>query len=611
MCGIVGKVSTTPCSEFLINGLKRLEYRGYDSAGVAVIENNQITRIRSLGKVANLEAEVSLFDLEKASVGIAHTRWATHGEPSVENAHPHQSGNIALVHNGIIENYLELKKNLETAGYIFESGTDTEVAAHFIHHTLKTSSSIIDALVKANQTLTGAYAMALIDSEIPDKIYVIRSGSPLVIGLGDNENYISSDSLSLGHLTEEFIYLEEGDIAEITTQNITVYNSQGDLVKREVKHENLQVDHADKDGFEHYMLKEIYEQPHVVQATIERLMPQGSTLAQSVSRQHAAIFSKTKRLQIVACGSSYHVGLVAAEWFEQIAGIATKVDIASEYRYRRQMIDSDTLFLTISQSGETADTLAALRKAQTLGYVATMAVCNVAHSSLVRESDVSFLTAAGAEVSVASTKAFTTQLVTLLQLVLALATHRGAAELKGVDTELLFQNLSHHIDLALTTVEQIKAIAADFKDKHHALFLGRGELYPIAMEGALKLKEISYIHAEAYPAGELKHGPLALVDENMPVIAIINHDELLMEKLISNLNEVITRGGKLYVIIDEALVPKFKLPAEKIIVPAIQHEHLAPLTYNIPLQLLSYYVALEKGENIDQPRNLAKSVTVE
>ncbi|PRP61642.1 glutamine--fructose-6-phosphate aminotransferase, partial [Bacillus halotolerans] len=350
---------------------------------------------------------------------------------------------------------------------------------------------------------------------------------------------------------------------------------------------------------------------HVVQATIERLMPQGSTLAQSVSRQHAAIFSKTKRLQIVACGSSYHVGLVAAEWFEQIAGIATKVDIASEYRYRRQMIDSDTLFLTISQSGETADTLAALRKAQTLGYVATMAVCNVAHSSLVRESDVSFLTAAGAEVSVASTKAFTTQLVTLLQLVLALATHRGAAELKGVDTELLFQNLSHHIDLALTTVEQVKAIAADFKDKHHALFLGRGELYPIAMEGALKLKEISYIHAEAYPAGELKHGPLALVDENMPVIAIINHDELLMEKLISNLNEVITRGGKLYVIIDEALVPKFKLPAEKIIVPAIQHEHLAPLTYNIPLQLLSYYVALEKGENIDQPRNLAKSVTVE
>ncbi|RNC79234.1 glutamine--fructose-6-phosphate transaminase (isomerizing) [Piscirickettsia salmonis] len=611
MCGIVGKVSTTPCSEFLINGLKRLEYRGYDSAGVAVIQNNQITRIRSLGKVANLEAEVSLFDLEKASVGIAHTRWATHGEPSVENAHPHQSGNIALVHNGIIENYLELKKNLETAGYIFESGTDTEVAAHFIHHTLKTSSSIIDALVKANQTLTGAYAMALIDSEIPDKIYVIRSGSPLVIGLGDNENYISSDSLSLGHLTEEFIYLEEGDIAEITTQNITVYNSQGDLVKREVKHENLQVDHADKDGFEHYMLKEIYEQPHVVQATIERLMPQGSTLAQSVSRQHAAIFSKTKRLQIVACGSSYHVGLVAAEWFEQIAGIATKVDIASEYRYRRQMIDSDTLFLTISQSGETADTLAALRKAQTLGYVATMAVCNVAHSSLVRESDVSFLTAAGAEVSVASTKAFTTQLVTLLQLVLALATHRGAAELKGVDTELLFQNLSHHIDLALTTVEQVKAIAADFKDKHHALFLGRGELYPIAMEGALKLKEISYIHAEAYPAGELKHGPLALVDENMPVIAIINHDELLMEKLISNLNEVITRGGKLYVIIDEALVPKFKLPAEKIIVPAIQHEHLAPLTYNIPLQLLSYYVALEKGENIDQPRNLAKSVTVE
>ncbi|MGJ3493106.1 Glutamine--fructose-6-phosphate aminotransferase [isomerizing] [Piscirickettsia salmonis] len=611
MCGIVGKVSTTPCSEFLINGLKRLEYRGYDSAGIAVIQNNQITRIRSLGKVANLEAEVSLVDLEKAYVGIAHTRWATHGEPSVENAHPHQSSNIALVHNGIIENYLELKKNLETAGYIFESSTDTEVAAHFIHHTLKTSSSIIDALVKANQTLTGAYAMALIDSEIPDKIYVIRSGSPLVIGLGDNENYISSDSLSLGHLTEEFIYLEEGDIAEITTHNITVYNSQGDLVKREVKHENLQVDHADKGDFSHYMLKEIYEQPHVVQATIERLMPQGSTLAQSVSRQHAAIFSKTKRLQIVACGSSYHVGLVAAEWFEQIAGIATKVDIASEYRYRCQMIDSDTLFLTISQSGETADTLAALRKAQTLGYVATMAVCNVAHSSLVRESDVSFLTAAGAEVSVASTKAFTTQLVTLLQLVLALATHRGAAELKGVDTELLFQNLSHHIDLALTTAEQVKAIAADFKDKHHALFLGRGELYPIAMEGALKLKEISYIHAEAYPAGELKHGPLALVDETMPVIAIINHDELLMEKLISNLNEVITRGGKLYVIIDEALVPKFNLPAEKIIVPAIQHEHLAPLTYNIPLQLLSYYVALEKGENIDQPRNLAKSVTVE
>ncbi|APS81928.1 glutamine--fructose-6-phosphate aminotransferase [Piscirickettsia salmonis] len=611
MCGIVGKVSTTPCTEFLINGLKRLEYRGYDSAGIAVIENNQIRRIRSLGKVANLEAEVSLFDLEKASVGIAHTRWATHGEPSVENAHPHQSGNIALVHNGIIENYLELKKALEVAGYIFNSSTDTEVAAHFIHHTLKTSSSIINALVQANRVFTGAYAMALIDSGISDKIYVIRSGSPLVIGVGDNENYISSDSLSLGHLTETFIYLEEGDIAEITTHNITVYNSQGDLVKREVKYENLQVDHANKGDFSHYMLKEIYEQPHVVQATIERLMPQGSTLAQSVSRQHAAIFSKTKRLQIVACGSSYHVGLVAAEWFEQIAGIATKVDTASEYRYRRQMVDSDTLFLTISQSGETADTLAALRKAQTLGYVATMAVCNVAHSSLVRESDVSFLTAAGAEVSVASTKAFTTQLVTLLQLVLALATHRGAAELKGVDTELLFQNLSHHIDLALTTAEQVKAIAADFKGKHHALFLGRGELYPIAMEGALKLKEISYIHAEAYPAGELKHGPLALVDETMPVIAIINHDELLMEKLISNLNEVITRGGKLYVIIDEALVPKFNLPAEKIIVPAIQHEHLAPLTYNIPLQLLSYYVALEKGENIDQPRNLAKSVTVE
>ncbi|ODN43034.1 glutamine--fructose-6-phosphate transaminase (isomerizing) [Piscirickettsia litoralis] len=611
MCGIVGKVSTKPCVEFLINGLKRLEYRGYDSAGIAVIQNNEITRIRSLGKVANLEAEVAAFDLEKASVGIAHTRWATHGEPSVENAHPHKSGNIAIVHNGIIENYLELRKELEKEGYNFESTTDTEVAVHFIHHALKTSKSPVEALLKASRTFHGAYAIAMIDSQIADKMYVIRSGSPLVIGVGENENYISSDSLSLGHLTEEFIYLEEGDVAEITLNTITVYNNEGDLVKREIQHENLQVDHADKGDFDHYMLKEIYEQPHVVQTTIERLMPQGSTLAQAVSRQHAAIFSKTKRVQIVACGSSYHVGLVAAEWFEQIAGIATKVDIASEYRYRRQMVDNDTLFLTISQSGETADTLAALRKAQTLGYVATMAVCNVAHSSLVRESDVSFLTAAGAEVSVASTKAFTTQMVTLLQLVLALAMHRGAPELKGVDTELLFADLSEHIELALKTAEQIKNIAGDFKDKNHALFLGRGELFPIAMEGALKLKEISYIHAEAYPAGELKHGPLALVDENMPVITMINHDELLMEKLISNLNEVITRGGKLYAIIDEALAPKFNLPAKKIIVPAIKHEHLAPLTYNIPLQLLSYYVALEKGENIDQPRNLAKSVTVE
>ncbi|MEN5214333.1 glutamine--fructose-6-phosphate transaminase (isomerizing) [Pseudomonas pudica] len=611
MCGIVGAVAERNITAILIEGLKRLEYRGYDSAGLAVLtQNGELQRRRRIGKVSELEAAVAAEPLA-GQLGIAHTRWATHGAPTEGNAHPHFSGNeVAVVHNGIIENHEELREELKGLGYVFTSQTDTEVIVHLIHHTLKSIPDLADALKAAVKRLHGAYGLALISAKQPDRLVAARSGSPLVIGLGLGENFLASDQLALRQVTDRFMYLEEGDIAEIRRDQVSIWDQDGQKVQRETVQYHEGAEAADKGAYRHFMLKEIHEQPSVVQRTLEGRLGKDNVMVQAFGPQAAELFAKVRNVQIVACGTSYHAGMVARYWLESLAGIPCQVEVASEFRYRKVVVQPDTLFVSISQSGETADTLAALRNAKELGFLGSLAICNVGISSLVRESDLTLLTLAGPEIGVASTKAFTTQLVSLMLLTLALGQVRGTLE-AGVEAELVeeLRRLPARLGEALAMDATVEKIAELFADKHHTLFLGRGAQYPVAMEGALKLKEISYIHAEAYPAGELKHGPLALVDSDMPVVTVAPNNELL-EKLKSNLQEVRARGGELVVFADEQAGMTNGEGTHVIKVPHIA-DALAPILYTIPLQLLSYYVAVLKGTDVDQPRNLAKSVTVE
>ncbi|MGE8478704.1 Glutamine--fructose-6-phosphate aminotransferase [isomerizing] [Pseudomonas fluorescens] len=611
MCGIVGAVAERNITTILIEGLKRLEYRGYDSAGLAVLtENGALQRRRRIGKVSELDAAVAAEPLA-GKLGIAHTRWATHGAPTEQNAHPHfSSDELAVVHNGIIENHEELREELKGLGYVFASQTDTEVIVHLIHHNLKSTPDLADALKAAVKRLHGAYGLALISIKQPDRLVAARSGSPLVIGLGHGENFLASDQLALRQVTDRFMYLEEGDIAEIRRDQITIWDQAGAQVQRETVQYHEGAEAADKGTYRHFMLKEIHEQPAVVQRTLEGRLGGDHVLVQAFGPQAAELFAKVRNVQIVACGTSYHAGMVARYWLESLAGIPCQVEVASEFRYRKVVVQPDTLFVSISQSGETADTLAALRNAKELGFLGSLAICNVGISSLVRESDLTLLTLAGPEIGVASTKAFTTQLVSLMLLTLALGRVRGTLE-AGVEAELVeeLRRLPTRLGEALAMDGVVEKIAELFADKHHTLFLGRGAQYPVAMEGALKLKEISYIHAEAYPAGELKHGPLALVDADMPVVTVAPNNELL-EKLKSNLQEVRARGGELVVFADEHAGMSNAEGIHVINVPHIA-DALAPILYTIPLQLLSYYVAVLKGTDVDQPRNLAKSVTVE
>ena len=609
MCGIVGAVSTRKVARILIEGLKRLEYRGYDSAGLAVIDQDlQIAFCKKVGKVTKLEKSV----IERGVngfTGIAHTRWATHGKPTEKNAHPHVSdGHVALVHNGIIENYKELKEQLIKEGYQFHSDTDTEVIVHIIDKNLKSGVKLLDAVKQAIPQLKGAYGLAVICNDEPEKIVVARSGSPLVIGVGIEENFIASDQLALRQVTDQFIYLEEGDIAEITADSYTIFN-QEKLVERAINKIHEAAETAEKGEFRHFMIKEIYEQPRVIFNTLQGRINENNLLDESFGEKAAEALKDIEAVQIVACGTSYHAATVAKYWIENYTDIICRVEIASEFRYRKVVVLPNTLLLTISQSGETADTLAALRLAKTLGFAATMTICNVAQSSLVRESDLALLTLAGPEIGVASTKAFTTQLTALLLLTLYLGKRHGLAEKEVAAIVKSLHQLPEYITQTLKLDNQIEKIFECFVEKHHALFLGRGIMYPIAMEGALKLKEISYIHAEAYPSGELKHGPLALVDDDMPVIAVAPNDELL-EKLKSNLEEVQARGGQLFVFADKNAGFENTQGVTVINLPHMP-EVLAPIVYTVPLQLLSYHVANMKGTDVDQPRNLAKSVTVE
>ena len=610
MCGIVGAVAQRDVADILVEGLKRLEYRGYDSAGVAIIDNDhQLNRARRLGKVQELVDALNVEPLS-GGTGIAHTRWATHGAPSESNAHPHvSSDNIAVVHNGIIENHQALRIKLKAEGYVFVSETDTEVIAHLVHHELKGSDSLINAVQKTVVQLDGAYGTVVMDSTDSERIVVARSGSPLVIGYGLGENFIASDMMALLPVTRKFSFLEEGDVAEITRHSVTIFDKEGASVEREAKEREVAQDSGDKGEYRHYMLKETYEQPTAIRNTLEgRLI--GNTLDINTFGEGADdIFKEIEHVQIIACGTSYHSGMVARYWLESLAGVSCNIEIASEFRYRKSHVPKNAMIVTISQSGETADTLAALRLAKELGYRASLVICNVAGSSLVRESDLAFMTKAGAEIGVASTKAFTTQLAGLLMMTLAIGQHHGMSEQVQNEIAQSLMTLPNKLDEVLALAPSIEALAEDFADKHHALFLGRGDQYPIAMEGALKLKEISYIHAEAYAAGELKHGPLALIDAEMPVIVVAPQNDLI-EKLKSNVEEVRARGGLMYVF--AANDAKFESD-ETMKVINIPHcdEIIAPIVYTLPLQLLSYYVAIIKGTDVDQPRNLAKSVTVE
>lgn len=610
MCGIVGAVAQRDVAEILINGLHRLEYRGYDSAGVAVInKQNELQRIRCLGKVKALDEAVSEKPLI-GGTGIAHTRWATHGEPSETNAHPHSSGTFAVVHNGIIENHEELRKLLKSRGYVFLSQTDTEVIAHLVEWEMRSTDSLLEAVQKSVKQLMGAYGMVVMDSRHPEHLVAARSGSPLVIGLGIGENFLASDQLALLSVTRRFIFLEEGDIAEITRRTVDIYDTHGNKAKREIHESNLENDAAEKGKFRHFMQKEIYEQPTALINTMEGRINHENVIVDSIGNGAKGILEKVEHIQIVACGTSYNAGMVARYWFESLAGVSCDVEIASEFRYRKFVTRPNSLLITLSQSGETADTLAALRLVKEKGYMAALTICNVAGSSLVRESDLAFMTRAGVEVGVASTKAFTTQLAALLMLVTALGKVKGHISVEK-ERKIIkaMQSLPTEIEKALAFDTEIEALAEDFAEKHHALFLGRGAFYPIAVEASLKLKEISYIHAEAYAAGELKHGPLALIDADMPVIVVAPNNELL-EKVKSNIEEVRARGGQLYVFADKeaGFTPSEGM---KIITMPKVNDIVAPIFYTIPMQLLSYYVALIKGTDVDQPRNLAKSVTVE
>jgi len=611
MCGIVGAVAQRDVIGILLEGLKRLEYRGYDSAGVAIIEKgaSDITTVKAVGKVKELVDKVGNSGV-KGRTGIAHTRWATHGVPSEKNAHPHISGSgLALVHNGIIENHNELRNELKAAGYDFASDTDTEVVVHLLHQTMSESEmSLLTAVQKVVPRLHGAYGLCVVSANELETLVVARSGSPLVIGCGIGENFVASDPLALGQVTDRFIYLEEHDVAEIKCDSIRIFS--GDKpIDRKITRIRSEIDEIEKGEFGHFMLKEIYEQPAVIKNTLSGRISDRHVLEEAFGVKAREIFDQIDNVQIVACGTSSHAGLITKYWLEEIAKLPCQVDIASDYRYRPIVVRPGTLFVTISQSGETADTLAALRYAKELPYVARLAICNVATSSLVRESDFSLLTMAGREIGVASTKAFTTQLVALFLLSLVLGRRNGLTEAEEAGYVKDLKDLPELIKNVLKQDKAIQQLSINFADKHHALFLGRGAQYPVAKEGALKLKEISYIHAEAYPAGELKHGPLALVDDKMPVVAVAPNDELL-GKLKGNLAEVSARGGKLFVIADESAGFDDEREYKLIRLPAVP-DALAPIVYTIPLQLLSYHVAILKGTDVDHPRNLAKSVTVE
>lgn len=610
MCGIVGAVAQRDVAPILLEGLKRLEYRGYDSAGIAILdEQDCMTRHRTLGKVKELDEAMQQKPLP-GKIGIAHTRWATHGEPSVRNAHPHIcKEHVAVVHNGIIENHEALRAAQKKSGHQFTSETDTEVIVHSIHDQLETGVELLEAVRNTTRILDGAYALGVIHKEEPNRLVVARHGSPLVIGLGIGENFIASDVFALLPVTQKFIFLEEGDLAEISRLGVIIYDHEGKRVERPIKESGLSADAVERGKYRHYMLKEIYEQPRAISDTLEGRLSSNRVLTSSFGLGAEQILEHIGAIQIVACGTSFHAGLIARYWFESVTGLPCSIEVASEYRYRKHYVPENCLFVTISQSGETADTLAALKLAKQLGYASSLSICNVPESSLVRESDLVFLTRAGPEIGVASTKAFTTQLVALLFLVSVLGRYNGMdadAELRRVET---LRSLPAKIEAALALDEEIKTLAERFVDKQHALFLGRGDQYPVAMEGALKLKEISYIHAEAYPAGELKHGPLALIDDEMPVVAVAPNNELL-EKLKSNLEEVRARGGELYVFADERLEIEHESGVSIIKVPNVDG-FLQPIVFTIPLQLLAYHVAVLKGTDVDQPRNLAKSVTVE
>jgi len=611
MCGIVGAIAERNIVPILMEGLRRLEYRGYDSAGIAVLNGSEhLTRLRTVGKVKALQDAID-HSPTSGKIGIAHTRWATHGVPSERNAHPHVSHDgLAIVHNGIIENHDELRDELKRAGYQFSSETDTEVIAHRIHYHLQRVPDLFKAVRATVAELEGAYALAVVSEHDPERIILAREGCPVVIGCGVEENFVASDVAALLPVTRRFVFLEEGDVAEIRRKSIKVIDKQGNSIERPVRESELSADAAEKGQYRHFMLKEIHEQPRAVANTLQERVANGRLLEAAFGPAASEIFKRTEHVHIVACGTSYHAGVVARYFIEQICKIPCTVEVASEYRYRNPVVSRNSLFVTISQSGETADTLAALRLAKQAGYIAALAICNVPESSLVRESELVMLTRAGPEIGVASTKAFSTQLAALGMLVVALAKHHGAdAEReRGLVTRLI--ELPALIERTLELDSVIHKLAERFADKHHTLFLGRGALYPIALEGALKLKEISYIHAEAYPAGELKHGPLALVDADMPVITVAPNNDLL-EKLKSNLMEVRARGGELIVFADPEAGLKDGDGVTVITMPKHVTYFQAPIIYTIPLQLLAYHVAILKGTDVDQPRNLAKSVTVE
>ncbi len=609
MCGIVGAVAQRNVVPILIEGLKRLEYRGYDSAGVAVLNAaHPLERVRAVGKVKALEDAIHAKGAA-GTTGIAHTRWATHGIPSEANAHPHVSRNaVAVVHNGIIENHDQLRAKLQQLGYEFTSQTDTEVIAHLVHHYLQSEKDLFAASRKAIADLEGAYALGIVSVSDPHRMVAARKGSPLVIGVGVEEHFIASDVLALAPVTREVIYLEDGDVADIRAGSRVIVDRSGQTVNRPVRTSQASAEAADKGNYRNFTQKEIFEQPQAVADTLEGRLANGRVLEESFGTQAGAIFDATKSVQIIACGTSYHAGMVARYWIEGIAGIPCNVEIASEFRYRKHVVAPGTLVIAISQSGETADTLAALQQTRALGYAHSLAICNVPESSLVRESELVFLTRAGSEIGVASTKAFTTQLTALMLLTLALARRHGLKPDKEKKLVAELEQVPGRIQKVLEMDDEIAALAERFVGKRHALFLGRGVHYPIAMEGALKLKEISYIHAEAYAAGELKHGPLALVDANMPVVAVAPNDELL-EKLKSNLQEVRARGGELFVFSEKGTGVRAPNTV-KVRLPDVG-EVTAPIVYTVPLQMLAYHVALAKGTDVDQPRNLAKSVTVE
>ena len=608
MCGIVGAIAARPVSEILLEGLRRLEYRGYDSAGMCVWNGETLDRRRRIGKVQSLGDALVESPLP-GSLGIAHTRWATHGKPLEKNAHPHMSGSrVAVVHNGIIENFQVLKDELMAKGYEFTSDTDTEVIAHLVDLQLSEGLELLEAVRASVAQLEGAFALGVIEKNNPDCLIAARQGSPLVIGVGIGENFIASDQLALLPVTDRFMFLDEGDFAKITREEVLVWDKNAEPAEREVSRYEHSVTAADKGEFKHYMLKEIYEQPAVVGATMEGRISNGRLLEQAFGTEAAPIFDQVKQVQIIACGTSYHAGMIAKYWIEDLVGIPCMVEVASEFRYRTVVMPEGTLFVSISQSGETADTLAALREVKDK-ILASLTICNVPGSSLVRESDLALMTNAGPEIGVASTKAFTTQLVALLLTTIALGRRHNLSAEKEEAIIAEMQKLPQLIATSLEMDAEIADMSAAFAEKNHSLFLGRGTLFPVAMEGALKLKEISYIHAEAYPAGELKHGPLALVDKEMPVITVAP-DNVMLDKLKANLQEVKARGGELFVFAGNSLGMESEEGVEVMKMPKVP-TILEPIVYTVPLQLLSYHVAVLKGTDVDQPRNLAKSVTVE